>query len=173
PARDAVEYKIEVFHSNFGSDRTPYQEPTDDEVDAAGKPSESILDIGLSQIDDEMAVQLLNRTTRIPGDDNGYVIGLDVFHQLHCLNHLRKILYPDRYRIFDNLTGVNLTLAIDHTEHCVDSIRQSLMCSVDISTIYWQWDTARQKTIANAQTTHICKNFEKIQAWARDHAIRD
>lgn len=139
-----------------------------------------------------MAVQLLNRTTRIPGDDNGYVIGLDVFHQLHCLNHLRKILYPDRYRIFDNLTGVNLTLAIDHTgllldvqnapfdgspngfvEHCVDSIRQSLMCSVDISTIYWQWDTARQKTIANAQTTHICKNFEKIQAWARDHAIRD
>ena len=41
----------------------------------------------------------------MPGDDNGYVIGLDVFHQLHCLNHLRKILYPDRYRIFDNLTG--------------------------------------------------------------------
>lgn len=67
-----------------------------------------------------MAAQLPNCTTRIPGDDNGYIVGLDVFHQLHCLNHLRKTLYPDRYRIFDNLTGVNLTLAMNHTGLLLD-----------------------------------------------------
>lgn len=67
-----------------------------------------------------MAAQLANRTTRMPGDDNVYVIGLDVFHQLHCLNHLRKTLYPDRYRIFHNLTGVNLTLAMNHTGLLLD-----------------------------------------------------
>lgn len=89
-----------------------------------------------------MAAQLPNRTTRIPGDDDGYIIGLDVLHQLHCLNMLRKSLYPDRYDLYENLTGVELSLAKNHTgistqiyhldrrfvlsmflEHCVDSIR--------------------------------------------------
>ena len=26
-----------------------------------------------------------------------YVVQLDVFHQLHCLNAIRKTLYPERY----------------------------------------------------------------------------
>jgi hypothetical protein len=62
-----------------------------------------------------MAAQLPNRTTRIPGDDDGYVVGLDVLHQLHCLNMLRKSLYPDRYDLYENLTGVELRLAKNHT----------------------------------------------------------
>lgn len=32
-------------------------------------------------------------------DGSGYLLGMDVFHQLHCLNYLRKktILYNDIY----------------------------------------------------------------------------
>jgi hypothetical protein len=28
---------------------------------------------------------------------NKYLIQLDVFHELHCLNDLRKAFYPERY----------------------------------------------------------------------------
>ena len=28
---------------------------------------------------------------------DAYVVELDIFHQLHCLNSLRKTLYPSRY----------------------------------------------------------------------------
>lgn len=72
-------------------------------------------DIGVNRITGEMAAQLPNRTSRIPGDDNGYIVGLDVLHQLHCLNHIRKSLYPERYRLFENLTGADLILAFNHT----------------------------------------------------------
>ena len=47
------------------------------------------------------------------------------------------------------------------------------MCSADVSTIYWQWDKYRERTIANAKSTHVCRNFEKIYDWAKNHAIGD
>ena len=33
------------------------------------------------------------------GEDSGYFFGMDVFHQLHCLNYLRKksVLYNHLY----------------------------------------------------------------------------
>jgi hypothetical protein len=40
-------------------------------------------------------MQLPNRTAPIPGDEDHYIVGLDVFHQLHCLVrcHLNLIEY--------------------------------------------------------------------------------
>lgn len=43
----------------------------------------------------------MNQTSVQFSDGRGYLFGLDVFHQLHCLNYLRKKtvfynhLYPD------------------------------------------------------------------------------
>jgi hypothetical protein len=79
---------------------------------ACANKSES--DIGISRFDKEAAEKLPNRTTLIPGDEDYYIVGLDVMHQLHCLNRLRKTLYPDRYHVFANLTGGDLTLGMDH-----------------------------------------------------------
>jgi hypothetical protein len=56
-------------------------------------------------------------------------------------------------------------------DHCIDSIRQSLTCSADISTIYWAWDPERNATVPNAKTTHVCRNFIRIQEWAREHKL--
>jgi hypothetical protein len=56
-------------------------------------------------------------------------------------------------------------------EHCVDLIRQSLMCSSDIGTIYWRWNEKRGRTLANTQTTHVCRNFEKIREWASKRVV--
>lgn len=38
-----------------------------------------------------------NHTLPIPGEDDGYIVGLEVYHQLHCLDFLRRALYPDYY----------------------------------------------------------------------------
>ena len=42
---------------------------------------------------DEEAAQLKHPTSRIYGDSGGYMIQIEVFHQLHCLNALRKLAY--------------------------------------------------------------------------------
>jgi len=46
--------------------------------------------VGVSRITKEEASHLTNHTTRLPGDEDHYVVQLDVFHQLHCL--VRQII---------------------------------------------------------------------------------
>ncbi|KAF8885542.1 hypothetical protein CPB84DRAFT_1685410, partial [Gymnopilus junonius] len=57
--------------------------------------------------------------------------------------------------------------------YCLDSIRQSLMCSADISVMVWQWSDALQKTVEYGDVAHVCRRFDKIQEWAKDHQITD
>jgi hypothetical protein len=57
-----------------------------------------ILSVGVSWIDAEAASKLPNTTTSLPNDPDRYIVELDVFHQLHCLNSVRKAMYRDRYK---------------------------------------------------------------------------
>ena len=66
----------------------------------------------------------------------------NVFHSLHCLNALRmevsKVLYPNMtdYKPHDHHLG-NAKLPpgwdIAHMEHCMDRLRQVLMCHGDLT----------------------------------------
>jgi hypothetical protein len=72
------------------------------------------------------------------------------------------------------ISGVLLDWRSDHfssPEHRVDSIRQTVQCYSDISTIPWIWNQRHQRPAPDAHTTHMCRNFQKIQSWARDHAF--
>lgn len=79
---------------------------------------------------------------------------------------LRKLAYPDVYKM-DLTSGSEEALDnIFHMEHCYEQLRQSLQCSSDISTIYWEWSETKQRMFGSVKTTHTCKNFEKIRDWA-------
>lgn len=58
-------------------------------------------------VDTQTAKRLPNRTLAMPGETDRYLMSLDVFHQLHCLNILRRTLWPDRYKdqMFDYWTA--------------------------------------------------------------------
>lgn len=60
--------------------------------------------------------------------------GLDVFHQLHCLNMVRKRFDPDYYPAEDPPRLSNM-----HRDHCLDYIRQSLMCHADATPVRLEW----------------------------------
>lgn len=51
-------------------------------------------------------------------------------------------------------------------DHCIDSVRQSLMCSADVSTIHWIWDDIDGIYKADPRTIHMCRNFDAIRDWA-------
>ena len=53
--------------------------------------------VGISGISKDEASHLLNKTLSAPEDPDTYMIQLEVFHNLHCLNMLRKTIYPDQY----------------------------------------------------------------------------
>ena len=148
-----------------------------------------------------MADQLANRTLPLT-DGSGLVMGIDVFHQLHCLvsppqmrsvmnphapwNKIRKALHPGWPVTF--IPSISLTLSSDyytqmtedpyvtqmHITHCVNSIRQSLMCASDISTIPFNVQSivikgthTTPKRLPSFDVQHSCRNFTKIKEWTR------
>lgn len=88
PAHTAIEYEDIVFTSGLGRiELSEYQGHPNPVNDAAWS---SLYNFGISRIPIDDARLIANRTVPIPDDPEGYyAIGLDVFHQLHCLNMIR------------------------------------------------------------------------------------
>jgi hypothetical protein len=59
--------------------------------------------VGISVISEEEAQHLQNPTLAVPGTKK-YLVQLDVWHELHCLNDIRKLLYPERFHMLEDIT---------------------------------------------------------------------
>ncbi|KAK5994535.1 hypothetical protein PT974_05013 [Cladobotryum mycophilum] len=138
PANEAVEY-VEALHFRAALfNHTEYMGyPTAD-----GRTDElwsDLYNFGISKIKKEQAAKLHTPTLAIPGTED-YLIELDVWHELHCLNDLRKVLYPEVYGGLLEVTWPNGTInrntdAFRHWDHCIDSLRQTIMCHADVAPI--------------------------------------
>jgi hypothetical protein len=97
PAENAVEYTPLVFKLGTGHSVSAYQGFPTDEVDRLWE--DLYKDGAFLHIDEEAGNRLLNQSVRVPviGYENDFLVGLDVFHQLHCLNQIRMAFYPRRY----------------------------------------------------------------------------
>jgi hypothetical protein len=114
-------------------------------------------------------------------------VALDVFHNLHCLNAVRKELDKDYYGTHHShgliprassdpsmpsagLTQEQMDAAQrDHIDHCMNHIRQALQCRPDLSpaamhvikdtdgSMYW---------LGNAKQ-HSCYNWANIMDWGK------
>lgn len=76
------------------------------------------------------------------------------------------MLYPDRYDHNRSDPAVG-----KHMGHCVEWLRQSLLCNADIGTITWAWKDREQAVVAHDASVHQCRNFHDIWKWARDHQL--
>ncbi|KAH7881227.1 uncharacterized protein C8R40DRAFT_1164633 [Lentinula edodes] len=162
PAQDAIEYKTVKFHSGFGADLPIYDRPPSPEVDAAWA---SLYEFALNKVPRNEAILMTNQTYPILGEEGYYMIALDVFHQLHCLNEMRKAMYPEYYPI----TGEGIHTP--HMQHCISSLRQSITCSADITPIVWQWSNKSKAAKERSDVVHTCRDFQKITDWAQDHFV--
>ncbi|KAH8694221.1 hypothetical protein BGW36DRAFT_301024, partial [Talaromyces proteolyticus] len=179
PAQDAIKYHVKVFAENFVT-KGPYMAKEEDGIpsDETDKLWEDLYQFGITRISEEETLKLPNRTTEIPTMPDQYVVQLDVFHQLHCLNAIRKTLYPERYwDDFDDYYTADgkknyTSTSAKHYDHCLDSIRQSIMCHGDIATVYWQWMPIRRQPLPRLEITHTCRDFEAIRDWAKEHQLK-
>ncbi|OAA76771.1 hypothetical protein LEL_06455 [Akanthomyces lecanii RCEF 1005] len=169
PAQSVVEYETVRFTGGLKGDPSPYM-GSSGEVDA--KWEELYGKAAVSQIDAAMAAKLPNATTPFNEDPSHYIVTLDVFHQLHCLNMMRKLVYPDIYPKDLTSGSAESRDNVVHFEHCYEQLRQSLQCHSDVSTIFWEWSERRKRYLGNAHTTHTCRNFEKIRQWGNENRAR-
>ncbi|KAI1820839.1 hypothetical protein F4861DRAFT_533432 [Xylaria intraflava] len=104
-------------------------------------------------------------------DGSGYFFGMDVFHQLHCLNYLRKktILYNHLYPSSGEIEDQQVPPEF-HIPHCIDSIRLSLQCHADTTLVPQRWADGWLEPWAIWTNKHTCRNFNAIRDWAVENA---
>ncbi|KAE9401368.1 hypothetical protein BT96DRAFT_773808, partial [Gymnopus androsaceus JB14] len=168
----AVEYNTVTFDGTF---RYPsiYRGTPTPELDAAWDritlpavqplsiSRETLLKIG--KVDKPSLVRYLEE------DGGGYMASLEVVHQLHCLNMLRKYTYNDYYKEFDKAFTVDPEKFRTHLDHCVEILRQELMCIADVGVITYEWVDGWELPYPDFNTVHQCRNFEKVLDWAYSH----
>jgi len=159
PAQEALEYEVKTFTVGK-KHKTKYQGLSLDVDRAWGQ----LYNNTIFKMPKSQAALLPNRTYPIK-DDPGYYLGaLDVFHQLHCLNTIRRALHREHYT---EVVGMDE----EHISHCVDSVRQSLMCNADISVNVWQWNDQLSNVVGHSTQAHTCRNFEKLRDWSRERRV--
>ncbi|KAI0013866.1 hypothetical protein F4779DRAFT_624984 [Xylariaceae sp. FL0662B] len=101
-------------------------------------------------------------------DGNGFIGTLNVYHELHCLKRIHQFMYPEYY--FKDFTPRQHELNRLHNEHCIDFLRQSVMCHGDIGLITYEWHDDSLIPVANA-TSHQCVNWQKLDQWTKDRTV--
>ncbi|KAL5340873.1 hypothetical protein BJX70DRAFT_396256 [Aspergillus crustosus] len=122
------------------------------------------------------AAKLPNHTLSLASEPGQYVVELDVFHQLHCLHHLHKTARtptPTPTAHLNTSDPATISRFWAHLDHCSESLRQSLMCSSDVSTITWVWSDEVKRWQADGRSVHTCRDFGKIQEWAFGRSVGD
>ncbi|KAI9814387.1 MAG: hypothetical protein M1827_003243 [Pycnora praestabilis] len=94
-------------------------------------------------------------------EENGLYV-MAGFHILHCLAIIRASL--QHYKADENQTA-----PWPHVVHCVDQLRQTLMCDVDTTLLYV---VDGGKKFADGQV-HVCKDYWRLHHWLDEHAPLD
>ncbi|KAK0631024.1 hypothetical protein B0T17DRAFT_491257, partial [Bombardia bombarda] len=118
-------------------------------------------------------MERLGYTSLAMSDGSGYVASLGVYHELHCIKRIRKLIYKDYY--YPNISDDELGHRIGHLDHCLEQIRQSAICHSDVSVIPFSW-IEDNKTHAVAPTMqfgslHRCANWDRLDGWAKARRV--
>ncbi|KAI0008135.1 hypothetical protein F4779DRAFT_588532 [Xylariaceae sp. FL0662B] len=91
-----------------------------------------------------------------PLDSSHLLYQVSVFHSLHCLEAVKWAITGegDRYNLPD--------LRTVHAPHCIDWIRQELMCNADLTlnTMYQEM-----------AVPHRCRDFDRILDWTKKNSF--
>ncbi|SMR64022.1 unnamed protein product [Zymoseptoria tritici ST99CH_3D1] len=173
-----ITYHTEQFNGSLMMENI-YRLPGSPEVDAAWEalgvnyrplrvPYDVGLEIGLSP--DQVKLQKQH--------GGGFPANVEGLHHLHCANLVRQALYYniDYYRDLGTGAFQNEPHIVQkHVSHCLDVIRQQLMCTVDIGVLGQVWfqpgDSDVPEPFVDFNTKHVCRNFDAIRQWAEERQM--
>ncbi|KZT34995.1 hypothetical protein SISSUDRAFT_219633 [Sistotremastrum suecicum HHB10207 ss-3] len=196
PAQDAVGYSTRVFDTLGVLGK--YHAPPDDETDALWA---ALYKHDLARIGKDEADKLLNWTSPVPHGDGGqheYLIGLNVFHELRCLDFIRKSLRPERYglqrttslhthhrlpRHSDSSSthkhnhNQDLELdpegdLVDGADYCINLLREHIVCHADTTPNVFQWSVDKKMIFPKFDSLHVCRDWDAIVEWSASEVRR-
>ncbi|KAF2163040.1 hypothetical protein M409DRAFT_26486 [Zasmidium cellare ATCC 36951] len=167
PANPVVEYENRVYSPHLKGDSEYFGRPSA-EIDSNWEDLMLASTIHLTEADRQHHSSDLP-TVQLP--DGTYAGQLMVYHELHCLKRLHQYINADHY--FPNLTDYDRRMNKMHTEHCLGTLRQGVMCHGDVSVMPMVWGKHSRIPLGDFSSPHQCVNFGKLHAWAVQRAVTD
>ncbi|KAH8765332.1 hypothetical protein F5883DRAFT_376733, partial [Diaporthe sp. PMI_573] len=155
----------------FTGPPSPYMGPPNPELDRHWEDVSALLNFGVK-------AEVLEKVNQTRGaaefrDIGRYQVGLEVYHQLHCLNYIRMYTYHDYYAGIDyDMIGETEEDQREHKDHCVEVLRQRLMCNADLNVYPYHWVEEFDLPIGYLFTQHRCIDWDHLHTWAKATAIR-
>ncbi|KAK8041468.1 hypothetical protein PG994_014475 [Apiospora phragmitis] len=120
---------------------------------------------------------LANNATSVEHKDGGFVGGLGISHLLHCVVcyrswttdshalHAPGVLYyyNDGFESWDDL--------FMHADHCLESLRQAILCQADVSVVTLEWTPhSRFKPSVRVPQPNACVDWDALHGWMSGRA---
>ncbi|KAF2973163.1 hypothetical protein GQX73_g292 [Xylaria multiplex] len=173
PVNDAVTphpYVHKVFNGSLWH-QTPWTGPPTEAVEKAWY---DIMKYGMISVtkEDIEKIHHPDWSAQFPAESGGgYIAATIGTHQLHCLHYIWQDHYMEYFPKTQDKKQRVPELYERHYEHCVDYIRQSLMCQFDTGIIPYNWVLDHQNPTPNANTHHKCVDWTALQNWLEKRAV--
>ncbi|KAL4783505.1 hypothetical protein BJX76DRAFT_357889 [Aspergillus varians] len=102
--------------------------------------------------------------------DDAYMVQLDVMHQIHCLNMLRKAAFAD-YPGYEPALDTKDKMWWIHLGHCSDILLQNLQCNANTEVLTLAWVEDRHPPWPDFSVNRKCRDFQALVDWQRDNAV--
>jgi hypothetical protein len=100
---------------------------------------------------------------------DAYVARLDVFHEIHCLDMLRReVHFEHYYPQWPN--GATADHKV-HISHCIYALLQSLTCAANTDPFIHYWVDVGDEPYPDFSINRQCKNFDAILDWQEKNSI--
>ncbi|KAH8150987.1 uncharacterized protein LAJ45_05170 [Morchella importuna] len=168
-------YDVRVNGSLLDMDGSIYRAPPSPEVDAAWN---RVADLRPTWITTEDVIKLgkdPSRTARYPDDfglgPDKHIAELDVLHQIHCLNAIRRDLDFEYYFRAKYPDGQFPELHRVHTSHCLYIILQHLMCTASTDIVTQAWVEGQTHPFPDFSINRKCRDFNAILEWQDKNVV--
>ena len=140
------------------------------------------IDNGTVALDDSYVVQMrIPLSQRFPWDDSKGIYLLNGFHSMHCLvrvSSMKSLKHVCEMSIliswqktirqvvleFDR--GLSRSESTEHVLHCLDALRQDIMCYADDTPRYTGYQESGRSGTGQLRT---CRDWSQLEHWAQQH----
>ncbi|KAI2607962.1 hypothetical protein GGR54DRAFT_389811 [Hypoxylon sp. NC1633] len=150
------------------SEESPYAGPPSEDIDRAWA---NLLDhVNIRASDRELASSNQTSVQLPSGQDS--LVWMDVSHQLHCVKYLRQWIYRNHYH--PEVGPEEIPHWLLHIDHCLDLIRQALMCRADTSLMTFQWAADRREPMLKLESPeHVCVDWKDLMEKVESRRVSD
>ncbi|GIZ49843.1 hypothetical protein CKM354_001286200 [Cercospora kikuchii] len=110
------------------------------------------------------------------GDPDGDIYAISGFHQMHCLGIIREVFLALR----NDSSSIDFSAAVhghpplgDHINHCIQYIRQGIMCAADPTIESLAEDVEQDGRVRVTDlgwgNTHVCRSWDSLKNYAAMH----